>query len=290
MEFHIIHKYHDQMRHMGVEKTINSIKQTYWFPKMKQKVQDYISNCLKCISFSPSMGKVEGYLHCIPKRNIPFMTYHVDHFRPIDKERQVKQYLLVVIDAFTKFTKLYPTKTTSCTEVINHLKVHFNNFSRPKFIISDRGTAFTSADFQIFCNNNEIQHICIATHSPQANGQVERTNRVLGPMISKIICNEEKLYWFKILPDIEFAINNSIHKVTGETPSRLLFGIEQRGKIIDEIKNYLITNVNQIDRDLSQLRSRAAIKIEKNQKYNKEYFDKRRKPAHEYKKDDYVMI
>lgn len=197
---------------------------------------------------------------------------------------------MVVIDAFTKFTKLYPTKTTSCAEVINHLKTHFCNFSRPKIIVSDRGTAFTSADFRVFCNDNDIQHIRVATHSPQANGQVEHTNRVLGPMISKLICNEEKLYWYKLLPDIEFAINNSVHKVTGETPSRLLFGVEQRGKIIDEIQEYLENNVNQIDRDLICLCSRTAEKIEKNQKYNKAYFDKKRKPPHQYKENDYVMI
>lgn len=86
MEFHIIHKYHDQLGHQGIEKTINSIKQTYWFPKMKEKIHDYISNCLKCISFSPSSGKIERYLQCIPKGNIPFGTYHIDHYGPIDKE------------------------------------------------------------------------------------------------------------------------------------------------------------------------------------------------------------
>lgn len=290
MEFHVIHKYHDQVGHMGVEKTISAIMQTYWFPKMKQKVQDYISNCLKCIFFSPSSGRVEGYLHCIPKGNTPFVTYHVDHYGPIDKEQRVKQYLLVVIDSFTKFTKLYPTKTTSCNEVISHLMVHFSNFSRPSVIISDRGTAFTSADFQTFCKDNDIHHICVATHSPQANGQVERTNRVLGPMISKLICNNDKLYWYKILPDVEFAINNSVHKVTGETPSRLLFGVEQRGKVVDEISEHLKVNVNQVDRDLTRLRTRAADRIEKNQKYNKEYFDKRRKPAHVYMEGSYVMI
>lgn len=98
MKFHVIHKYHDQMGHMGVEKTVSTMTQNYWFPKINSKVKDYISNCLKCISFSPSQGKEEGYLNCIPKGSIPFETYHVDHFGPIDKKRTIKQYLLVVID------------------------------------------------------------------------------------------------------------------------------------------------------------------------------------------------
>jgi len=229
-------------------------------------------------------------LHCIPKGHVPFNTYHIDHYGPIDKERLLKRYLLVVVDAFTKFTKLYPTKTTTTVEVINQLSIHFSNYSRPCIIVSDRGTAFTSNEFESFCRENNIRHVCVATHSPKANGQVERTNRVLGPMISKLIENDNKLYWYKVLSDVEFAINNSVHKTTNETPSKLLFGIEQRGKIVDAIREYVEINVNANDRDLIRLRERAAEKIEKSQKYTKEYFDRRRKRARIYKEGDYVMI
>lgn len=291
MKSHVLNKYHDQMGHLGTEKTLETILKSHWFPCMKQKVKNYISNCLKCIAFSPSTGKKEGYLHSIPKGQIPFETYHIDHYGPIDKDRLVKRYLLVVIDAFTKFTKLYPTKTTATNEVINNLTSHFHNYSRPRIIISDRGTAFTSNEFQEFCREKDIQHIRIATISPKANGQVERTNRVLGPMISKLINNDEKIYWYKVITDIEFALNNTVHKTTGETPSRLLFGIDQKGKIIDRISEYIENTINNDnDRDLKNLRDRAARKIEKSQKYNKEYFDKKRKSARAYKIDDYVMI
>jgi len=92
------------------------------------------------------------------------------------------------------------------------------------------------------------------------------------------------------LSDVEFAINNSVHKTTNETPSKLLFGIEQRGKIVDSIREYVEIFVNDNDRDLIRLRKRAAEKIEKSQKYTKEYFDRRRKRARIYKESDYVMI
>jgi len=151
MEFQVLHKYHDEMGHFGVEKTFDNIIKSYWFPDMRQKVKEYISNCLKCILFAPSVGKHEGHLHCIPKGQLPFDIYHIDHYGPIDKERSAKRYLLVVIDSFTKFVKLYPTKTTTTSEVINHLNIHFANYSRPRIVISDRGTAFTSSEFTSFC-------------------------------------------------------------------------------------------------------------------------------------------
>ena len=292
MEAHVLHRYHDQMGHLAVEKTFDNVRKSYWFPKMRQKIKDHIANCLKCIAFSPFEGKKEGYLHCIPKGEMPFEIYHIDHYGPIDKDRLAKRYLLVVIDAFTKFVKLYPTKTTATQEVISHLLVHFSNFSRPRVIISDRGTAFSSSEFESFCNDSNVQHVRIATHSPKANGQVERVNRVLGPMISKLINNDEKVYWYKIISDIEFAINNTVHKATNETPSKLMFGVEQRGKVVDAIREYLDVTVNATEnnRDLRQLRARAADRIKQSQKYNKEYFDKKRKPAHNYNIGDYVMI
>lgn len=86
-------------------------------------------------------------------------------------------------------------------------------------LISDRGAVFTSGEFESFCSENNIKHICTATHSPKANGQVERVNRMLGPMISKLIDNKTKLYRYEIISDIEFVINNSKHKTTNDTPS-----------------------------------------------------------------------
>lgn len=56
--------------------------------------------------------------------------------------------------------------------------------------MSDRGSCFTSSDFKNFLEENDIQHIKIATFSPEANGQVERVNRSLGPMIAKLISTE----------------------------------------------------------------------------------------------------
>jgi len=68
----------------------------------------------------------------------------MDHYGPIDKTLS-KQYILVAVDGFTKFVKLYPVKSTTSKEVIACLTQYFNYYSRPQLIISDRGICFTSA-------------------------------------------------------------------------------------------------------------------------------------------------
>lgn len=104
---------------------------------------------------------------------MPFLTCHIDHFGPIDKNIAIKKYVLLVIDGFTKFSKLYAVKTTNTKETIDCLFDYFRNYSRPKIIISDRGSCFTSDEFKTFTDENNLNHVLIATASPKANGQVE---------------------------------------------------------------------------------------------------------------------
>lgn len=78
MESHVIYKYHDQLGlDLRIDKTLEIIQRGYWFLNMRQKIEGYISNCLKCISFSPTVGKTEGYLQNIPKGNIYRIFYAV---------------------------------------------------------------------------------------------------------------------------------------------------------------------------------------------------------------------
>lgn len=225
MENQILKKYHDDLGHFSQEKTVESISCNYWFPSMSDKVKLYIANCLKCVAFSPSVGRGEG--------DIPFQTLYIDHLGAFDKRIASKQHILVVIDAFTKFVKLYGIKMTESEEAIISLNDYFRNYSRPRTIVSDRGTCFTSSEFKEFVDECQINHVLIATASPKANGQVERVNRVLGPMLAKLSDFSSGEFWYKLLADAEFALNNTCHSTTGVSSSKLLFGINQRGKIVD---------------------------------------------------------
>lgn len=291
IETNVIRKYHDEMEHLETEKTCEAILTNYWFPHLRAKVNSHISNCLKCITFSPPMGNVEGHLHPIRKGKTSFETYHIDHYGPIDKRHFAKQYILVVVDAFTKFTKLYSTKTTETKEVIAYVTDHFQNYSRPVTIISDRASSFTSVEFEDFVRDNNIQHIKIATGSPKANGQVERVNRVLGPMLAKLSDNPSGKFWYKVVGDVEFALNNTLHKSSFETPSKLLFGINQRGTLIDVLGEYLQQSQDKKSpRDLVSLRTKAKESMIKAQECNKNYFDEKRNESTNYKIGDYVMV
>lgn len=288
MEQNVIRANHDDCGHFGVDKVCSLIREVYWFPHIRKKVKTYIRDCLKCVQFSPKSGKVEGDLHSIPKGDLPFHTIHIDHLGPLGLSNKKHKHILVVVDGFSKFLKLYPVRTTSSSETISALLLYFQAYSRPLRIVSDRGTAFTSREFENFVDAHNITHIKVATASPQSNGQVERFNRDIIPLLAKITTGEE---WNKKLGEAEFAFNNTKNRSIGNSPCMLLFGVNQRGEVNDKIREILVQNMDgHRDRDLVKIREKAVATIAKTQNANKLAYDSAHKSPHKYNLNDLVMV
>ncbi|KAG5323406.1 TF26 protein, partial [Pseudoatta argentina] len=160
MQVDIIKQTHER-GHFGVRKTEQLLKREFWFSEMRKKIDKVIKNCITCILAERKHGKQEGFLRNIPKNAIPLETYHIDHLGrvPIPSTQKSYAHILVVVDAFTKFTWLYPTKSTSAEEVINRLSKQAVIFGNPCQIVSDRSTAFTSKSFKKYCADEKIEHI-----------------------------------------------------------------------------------------------------------------------------------
>ncbi|XP_076547015.1 uncharacterized protein LOC143305818 [Osmia lignaria lignaria] len=140
----------------------------------------------------------------------------------------------------------------------------------------DRGSAFTSSKYKEFLAENSIQHILVATATPHANGQIERINRSLTPLLAKLSSTTGT--WNQVLENAEYALNNSVNRTIGDTPSRLLFGINQLGKVQDDLRVILEEQIID-DRDLNSIRENAVAKIQAANEYNKNYYDKKHKTS-----------
>lgn len=279
---------HDEVGHCGKDKTIDLLKKTYWFPDMHKFVNEYIQSCLKCICYNSISGKQEGRLHSIPKGDSPFETIHIDHMGPLDRTKKRNKHILVVVDAFSRFVKLYPVNSTTTSLVIECLETYFRQYSRPVHIISDRGSCFTSDDFKEFCTLNNIRHTLIATASPQANGAVERINRSIRPMLAKL--TDKKFEWDSNIVKVEFALNNTKNRSIGETPARMLFGTSQKGEIVNELKEFLESEIPEPKRNLIEIRQKAKIQNDKTQNYNQHQYNLRHKTPLKYSVNDLIMV
>ncbi|XP_026331155.1 uncharacterized protein K02A2.6-like [Hyposmocoma kahamanoa] len=64
--------------------------------------------------------------------------------------------LLIVVDAFSKWVEIIPTKTTTssfCTQTLDEL---FDTFGFPYVLVSENGRQFVSQEFENFLTNNGI--------------------------------------------------------------------------------------------------------------------------------------
>lgn len=285
----VINKFHNQMGHFGVDKVCELIKRAYWFPKMREKVQNHVKFCITCISYNPRNKRYDGNLFEVDKPRVPFEVIHVDHLGPLERSKGKNEHILAIVDAFTKFTKLYPTKTTNSKEVMKSLRSYFYGYSTPKVLVSDRGTAFTSNVFEKFVNDHGIKHIKVATACPKANGQVERYNKTIVPLLSKMM-EESTKDWDTVLIDVEFMLNNTINRSTGKTASTLLFGVNQRRQINYDLTEYLQDQIDGCSRDLEREREEAMQSMQQQQEYNKKVYDSHCKRNTVYQQGDLVML
>lgn len=108
--------------HFSAKKIEDIIVQDYFVPKLTLLAKEIVSCCVPCILSARKRGKKEGLLNPIPKGDAPLVTYHIDHVGVMDSTTKMYKYLFVVIDSFTKFTWIYPTKSTGTAEAIDRLR------------------------------------------------------------------------------------------------------------------------------------------------------------------------
>ncbi|GFX69906.1 transposon Tf2-9 polyprotein [Trichonephila clavipes] len=240
--------------HFSVGKTEEIVKQEFFIPNLTNVVKKVIINCVPCILANKKTGKKEGFLNPISKESIP-------------------------LNAFTKFTWLYPVKTVSAESALEKLKQQQKTFGNPIRIISDRGSAFTSKLFNDYCDEKNIQHLQIATGVPRRNGQVERIHRTLIPVLTKLSL-DDSTKWYKYVDRLQRILNSTISRSTKWTPFELLVGIKMRNKEDILIKDLLLEEMaKELLEQRKFLRNDAKKNIETLQSENRKTYSRRRKKA-----------
>ncbi|KAL7287545.1 hypothetical protein TKK_0018368 [Trichogramma kaykai] len=115
-------------------------------------------------------------------------------------------------------------RDTKTANVVKSLEQFLCDFGAPVRIISDRGTCFTSKNFGEFCNKHGIKHILTSPRHAQANGQVERVNAVLVPLMQSFIERKDTRDWHLKLKQAQRDLNESQNTTTGTSPFEALYG------------------------------------------------------------------
>ena len=135
-----------------------------------------------------------------------------------------KEYILVAVDYVSKWVKAIPTRTNDHREVLRFItRCIFARYGCPRAIISDGGSHFNNSHFRAMLKKYGVHHRITTPYHPQANGQVEVSNREVKTILKKIICPDVK-DWAHKLPDALWAYRTAYKTPIGMSPFRLIYG------------------------------------------------------------------
>lgn len=221
LRYDVVSLAHRELSHLGIDKTLNKVKENFYFPKMREFVTKYIERCINCMYYkTPKIGEV--YWHPLDKGNEPFHTVHLDHVGPFVLTERDNKYVLTIVDGFSKYVVLKAVKDVTTTETIYYVTEFICNYGKPTRIITDRGTAFTAAIFERFCRDHDIVHVKVSTKSPRSNGQAEIINGIIVRCLAMTTEEEEDTDWDFKLMEVQWALNSSESRVTKRKPFDLV--------------------------------------------------------------------
>ena len=100
-------------------------------------------------------------------------------------------------------------------------------FGAPHSLHTDRGSQFTSSLFREVCALLSVRKSQTTPYHPQGNGQVERVNKTIVQMLRVDVHGNERS-WDKALPSVMLSFRTAVHRSTGFTPCKMMFGSERR--------------------------------------------------------------
>ena len=153
--------------HLGIVRMKALARSYVWWPGLDQAIEERVGKCHAC----------QESRHMPPKAPVfpwewakaPWTRLHIDFAGPFQGH-----IFLIVVCSYSKWLEVRKVPSTSTEATVRVLRELFATHGIPEVVVSDNHTAFTSEEFRVFVDRNEIRHTHIASYHPSSNGQVER--------------------------------------------------------------------------------------------------------------------
>ena len=179
-------------------------------------IQDFLSTQDTYTRHKQRYGKFLRRRVTAPCRNYLFQADLI-FMQKYKSVNQNYQYILSVIDVFSKYGFCIPLKNKTADEIVRGFTEIFLHYKyKPKYIQCDEGREFFNAKFQKYLSQYNIT--LYHNYSDFKACVVERFNRTILNRISKYFTLTGKKEYVSVLPKILQSYNSTIHRSTGTKP------------------------------------------------------------------------
>jgi len=220
----VLRNLHDDMGHLGTERTLELTRSRFYWPKMAADVERKVKTCERCVRRKTQPNKAAPLVNIQTTR--PMELVCMD-FLSLEPDSHNTKDILVITDHFTKYAVAIPTRDQKASTVAKTLWEHFLvHYGFPERLHSDQGRDFESHTIKELCALAGIRKVRTSPYHPRGN-PVERYNRTLLSMLGTLK-DKEKSQWRDHVKPLTHAYNCTRNDVTGFSPYELMFGRQPR--------------------------------------------------------------
>ena len=154
--------------HQGLVKTKCLLREKVWFPSIDAEAKSMIERCIPCQAATPTKHNEPLQMTSLP--NGPWQELSADFCGPLPDGN----YVLVVIDEFSRYPEIEILKSTSAKATIPKRDKIMSTHGVPIELKTDNGPPFQSHEFDAFLQDLGFNHRKVTPLWPKANGEAER--------------------------------------------------------------------------------------------------------------------
>lgn len=224
----LLYYFHDNdATHPGVQKSYRAIARRFWWPNMYRDILQYVRSCEVCQRIKPHNRPMGAPMSSTVPIGV-FEKVYIDFCGPLLPSSSGNRYVLVLIDAFSKWLEVIPCRRATAEVTCKKLIEVWCSYGPPKILVSDNATVFRSNTFQRMTLAWGIKHVTTSPYQPSSN-MVERSMRDLKSSLSIMVrscANDNHKKWDTFLPLFRYSHNSNVSEVSQQSPSRVFLGRE----------------------------------------------------------------